>query len=274
MGPGAYFSASMKKRKFLFSLGLAKRVIVITAFLLFSARLCAAEKAESSQIVIVLLNSGGTLKGVIKERMEEGIVIDAGYGTIVISFNDIKEIRTPEGQKKTAALMEWRGHVYDTKRREKQRRQHDAAVRDRIHASLQEKEAIKEKARRDQEHRISFDDSSKITVKAVINGEVEAELLVDTGASKVLIPLKTVEAISGIGPLPEEKVTTKLADGTEREGTPITLKSIELDGLKAENVEAITMEMEGQEGLLGMSFLGKFHMRIDTRNKELILKEK
>jgi clan AA aspartic protease (TIGR02281 family) len=264
----------MRKRKFLSRLERARKAIVVAVLFLFIAQPGAAENTERGEIVIVVLNNGGTLKGVITERIEEGVVINVGYGTVVLSLNDIKEIRTPEGDKKTAILREWRGHVYDTKKREKQRKKHDRAVRDRIHASLQEKEEIEEQARREQEHRIKFDDSSKITVEAVINGEVEAELLVDTGASKVLLPLKTVEELTDIGPLPDKKVTTKLADGTEREGTPITLKSIEVDGLKAENVEAITMEMEGQDGLLGMSFLSNFHMKIDTRNKELILKEK
>ncbi|MGB2600983.1 MAG: retropepsin-like aspartic protease [Candidatus Omnitrophota bacterium] len=264
----------MEKRRFISSFEGTKKAIVVVVLSLFLFQLAAAENAEKSDIVIVLLKNGGELKGVVTEEFDKGIVIDVGYGTVVLSFDDIKEIKAPEGDKKTGALREWSKHVNDTRRRERQRKKDDEAVHARIYESLQEKEAIEEQAKREREYRIKFKDSTKITVEAVLNGEVEAKLLVDTGASKVLIPLEIVEKLPDIGPLPEKKVTTKLADGTEREGTPITLKSIEIDGLKAENVEALTMDMKGQDGLLGMSFLSKFHMRIDSENKEFILQKK
>ncbi len=99
-------------------------------------------------------------------------------------------------------------------------------------------------------------------------------MLVDTGATSVSISLKMAKQL-GVRIKSSKKIKVTLADGTVREGFRIVLKSVEVAGLKAENVEANAIEMLTEDKpLLGMSFLNRFHMRIDSENNELVFKEK
>lgn len=86
-----------------------------------------------------------------------------------------------------------------------------------------------------------------------INGE-SVKFVVDTGASNVAIPLAIAKKLD----LPlGQKLTTITANGY---GTAYETKieSIQIGDIKLTNVEATVSEgLVGDEGLLGMSFLGK-----------------
>ncbi|MEA3489966.1 MAG: retropepsin-like aspartic protease [Candidatus Omnitrophota bacterium] len=231
--------------------------------------------AENSRdIVIIRLNSGGQIKGFITEKSEKGIVVDVGFGTVAFSKDDIEGIDTPGGKERDNALSEWKAHVSAAEVSEKERKRELSELHKRIRENRRLKEEIAERARRVREHRIMFADSSRIVVEAVLNGKVTTPLLVDTGATTVVIPLKVARQLVDIRPEKAEKVATKLADGTMREGIPIMLESVEISGARAENVQAVTMDLRGTPGLLGMSFLNRFHMKVDSGNHVLILKEK
>ena len=252
---------------------LRKSLLLAIIFLIPIQGVCAGEIRED-EIVIIYLKNKGQLEGYITEQTEEGFVLDVGYGTVAVSGKDVDRIETPAGVSRNGLIKTWRGHTRATQKTKKERKRAEEQVRRRIEESLKVKREIAERERKEKEHRISFADKSKITVEVLLNGEVKTRMVVDTGANTVLVPMAIVEELPEMGALSEEKVTTKLADGTEREGTPIVLKSVEVAGLKAENVDAITMDLKGQDGLLGMSFLKRFHVRIDAENSELILKEK
>jgi predicted aspartyl protease len=53
----------------------------------------------------------------------------------------------------------------------------------------------------------------------------------------------------------------------------ITLPSIELDGWVVENVRALVVDLPGQPevGLLGMNYLGKFRMDVNTGEGVMLL---
>jgi clan AA aspartic protease (TIGR02281 family) len=252
---------------------MAKIVPILVVICLAITCPAPAEDMEGQPAIIRLKNKG-RLEGVIKGRTEGGVVIDLGYGTVAVPARDIDSIETPAGDEKGRVLDSWQRHIRATQKSEKERKKEAEAVRGRIEESLRVKQEMEARARKEGEHRISFADSSKIKVDAILNGAVKVEFIVDTGASTVLIPIETARGLPDIGPLPDKKVETKLADGTVREGTPIVLRSIEVAGLKAEDVEAVAMDLKGHDGLLGMSFLNRFHVWIDAEKNELVLKKK
>ncbi|NQT32139.1 MAG: retroviral-like aspartic protease family protein [Candidatus Omnitrophica bacterium] len=229
---------------------------------------------SAPEIVIIKLKNKGTIKGVIVEEREEGIIVDVGFGTVAVQNSEIESVEVPEGEDKKTAAKEWKGHMLDTKRNIEKRKDTVTKVRNRNLEYLGMQERLAEKARMEAEYRIKFKDSSKIIVGVILNGEVWEDFIIDTGASKVLVPMSVANKLFKGQRRFTETVETKLADGSVRQGVPVVLKSVDVGGARAENVEAIIMELRGQTGLLGMSFLNKFHMRIDSKKNELILKEK
>jgi clan AA aspartic protease (TIGR02281 family) len=115
--------------------------------------------------------------------------------------------------------------------------------------------------------------SQQIHVKATVNGRVSYPFLIDTGASVVSIPASLLPAL-GLEinhNTPRYKVATA---GGVKEAWEVTLSSIELEGWLVHNVRALVVD--GQEqvdfGLLGLNFLNRFQMHLDSDEGVLILK--
>ena len=251
---------------------MKKIAIFFLAFLLCSFPDMAS--AVDDDISVIRLKNQGELKGVILEEGADGIVVDLGFGTVAVSKSEIQEISRPEGRAREEVSREWQEHASSTKLSEQERKMEAEKVRIRIEENRRLKEEAAERARKAGEHRIAFKDRSRIMVGAVLNGRVRTPLLVDTGASTVVIPLEVAKQLMETAPKDAPKVSAKLADGTVREGTPILLASVEVDGVRAENVQAVAMEMPRGHGLLGMSFLGRFHVRVDSEENVLVFEEK
>ena len=239
-----------------------------------SYQLAWAGEAQAPDVVTIQLKNKGKIKGVIVKETEEGIFVDVGFGTVGVSRDQIEEIEYPAGGEKGDMVRTWRIHRTETIRNIKRKRRDEEAVERRIEESVRIKEEIARKARREEGYRIKFADSSRIQVEAVLNEETTATLLVDTGATLVVIPIEIAERLTGVDLDSARKVEMKLADGTVRESVPIMLRSVEVGDMKAMNVQAAAMDLQGKSGLLGMSFLSRFHIHIDAENKELVFREK
>ncbi len=109
-------------------------------------------------------------------------------------------------------------------------------------------------------------------VEVVLNGTVRADLVVDTGATMIILS-DSVGKRLGIrkrNGLP--KVGFNTAGGTI-EAPLFVLDSLKVGSAEALNLEAsINPYMGGMDGLLGMAFLGEFRMEMNQENSELILK--
>ncbi|MGK7344712.1 MAG: retroviral-like aspartic protease family protein [Candidatus Nitrospinota bacterium M3_3B_026] len=110
------------------------------------------------------------------------------------------------------------------------------------------------------------------TVEAGLNGAVKARLLVDTGASIVIISPETARRLgySRLEDLPRLPVSTA--------GGVSWIWLIVLESVKVERAEVWSVEAgispnfgRGMDGLLGMSFLKEFGYRLDAAAKELTL---
>jgi clan AA aspartic protease (TIGR02281 family) len=108
-------------------------------------------------------------------------------------------------------------------------------------------------------------------VKTRLNDNVEVNLLLDTGASVLVISEETGNSLgfSRLDNMPQIEAQT--AGG--KIWTPlIYLETVETSGAKAFGVETIIDEkLENLDGLLGMGFLEQFKMTLDRRNSQLIL---
>ena len=112
-----------------------------------------------------------------------------------------------------------------------------------------------------------------ITVKAVLNDKVECLLVIDTGAT-VLVITKSIADNLGIGPNDLHEGKFSLADGSIIKSKITKIKSVRVGDSTVYNVTAGVTDNPpepGVDGLLGMSFLKNFKFNLDADNGVLIL---
>ncbi|MFH1397542.1 MAG: retroviral-like aspartic protease family protein [Candidatus Omnitrophota bacterium] len=116
---------------------------------------------------------------------------------------------------------------------------------------------------------------SSIIVSAILNDSIRTNLVVDTGASLVTISRRIAEKLYlDLNQAPSTMVT--LADGRNALAKITTIENIKVLDAEARNVQVAVLEnqeAEKEDGLLGMSFLEKFMVKIDAQANRLILEE-
>ena len=112
--------------------------------------------------------------------------------------------------------------------------------------------------------------SNRVTLTAVINGTVDQEFLVDTGATVVTIPSTTADAL-GLEIVPGNR-TLATASGVVTVNEVI-IESIEIKGWVEHDIRAIVLDMPGRPklGLLGTNYLGRFEMDLKPEEGTLLL---
>lgn len=114
--------------------------------------------------------------------------------------------------------------------------------------------------------------SSRIALSAVVNGVLQQNFLVDTGASMLTIPYATATTLglsfTNDGHGSQRMVSTAGGMVAARE---VTIPSLEVGGWVEYNLRALVMDLPGQPGLglLGLNYLSRFQM--DLRNDQGIL---
>jgi len=111
-----------------------------------------------------------------------------------------------------------------------------------------------------------------IPVSAVVNRSVDQNFIVDTGASMVTIPRSTAEYL-GLAVderNPKRRVTTA---GGVRYAPEVTLDSIAIGGWEVIEVKALVLDIPDQPdlGLLGLNYLERFRMDLNTEGGTLLL---
>ncbi len=109
-------------------------------------------------------------------------------------------------------------------------------------------------------------------VKTILNGRLEANLLLDTGASVIVVSEEIAKSLgfSRLDNMPQIQADT--AGG--KIWTPlIFLDTAEVAGAKAFAIEAVIDSKLGKiDGLLGMEFFEQFKMTLDRKKSRLILR--
>ncbi|MFA5137706.1 MAG: TIGR02281 family clan AA aspartic protease [Elusimicrobiota bacterium] len=114
-----------------------------------------------------------------------------------------------------------------------------------------------------------------VVVTALLNGKVKADLIVDTGASVVVISESVAKRLALAPGDVFGKAEAVMADGRKIEAEAVRLKSMEVGGRRAAGVDAAILPQAepGIDGLLGMSFLKRYAFRIDPEGGRLLLTE-
>lgn len=98
-------------------------------------------------------------------------------------------------------------------------------------------------------------------------------MVVDSGASIVVLPSKTAQELGVTVPSDARPLQLILADGRTIPARAVMLSRVRVGEFEAENVEAAVLDPSASdaEPLLGMSYLGNFKFTLDTAEKTLKL---
>jgi clan AA aspartic protease (TIGR02281 family) len=247
-----------------------KALILIASFFIFGSVPAAAETIE--------LKNGKRITGEIIRETPDAVVVSRESGAFVhsISRDRIAGIRssTPDELAERAVPAVNAGKASKGTSREEAEKERTEAVR-KYRLERYEKEVLAAKKARGR-IRIKFTDNRFGVVTALLNGKVKAKLLADTGASMVVISRDVATRLGITDTGKEGKISVVLADGSVTTAVPITLDSVKVGASELKNVRAAISESapgSGLDGLLGMTFLGHFHVKMDAKENSLVLEK-
>lgn len=206
---------------------------------------------------ILYLKNGRSIEGIIKSENENRIQLDIGAGTIGIKKSEIKGVYKA-GLDETLEI-----------RRQFQRQIKESQERKNNYQAPQESQKKSIEVATQMGH---------IVVKALLNKRANVTLMLDTGASLILL---TKEAGRKLGIRTDDKkdmIQIQVADGRTTDAKFVTLECVNVQGIEANNVGAAVLmedikDANFGDGLLGMSFLNNFNFRIDQEKKQLTLEK-
>lgn len=117
--------------------------------------------------------------------------------------------------------------------------------------------------------------SQEIPVTATINEQFDQEFLIDTGATFVTIPSSTVAGLDLEDGVSQNQQEIQTAGGPILANS-VTLSSVELQGWMVYDVKALVIDLPNRPGvgLLGLNFLNRFRMDLQTADGLLTLAPK
>jgi len=214
---------------------------------------------------VIHLKNGRIIEGLIEKEKNDEVVLNVGFGTVKFHKDAIEKIEKSSPEEAKLFRENWQ-----TQRKLEEKRWQEI-----------EKERTEAKKRKEFKPKdVPFSqDLGHIIVDALLNEKVKASLLLDTGASTMLLSNEIAKRLKiKTDKTAKDNVMVQLANGEKIEAKYVVLDSVKIEDVEAKNVGAVvlseTIEMQAHDGLLGMSFLNNFNFEIDTTNKKLILQKK
>jgi len=117
---------------------------------------------------------------------------------------------------------------------------------------------------------LEADPRGQYAARVLIDG-ISVPMLIDTGASEVCVSASTAARL-GLAPASQRRYTIKTANGMST-ASPTILRSVSLDGLYMNDVDALILAPEaGEVNLLGESFLKRL-LSVEQRDGTLALRQ-
>lgn len=247
----------------------------LRAFIPVFTLFCVFSHAGSALADTLFLKNGRSIEGLIKEDSSRYIELNVGFGTVRFEKNLIEEIRRSSPLETAEIESRWE------RERLKAERTKAVAEGERQRSIIEwreKKESASSEAQYEPKSAAVAKKRGQIVVDTLLNGNVRASLVLDTGASLVMLTAATARKL-GVEPEKEgASIQVQVADGRRINAKFITLDSVEVSGAEAKNVEAAVLTDETAspgfgDGLLGMSYLRRFNFHFDYENERLVLEK-
>ncbi|MDP3501522.1 MAG: TIGR02281 family clan AA aspartic protease [Myxococcales bacterium] len=102
-----------------------------------------------------------------------------------------------------------------------------------------------------------------------VNGKATGTFIIDTGASSVVLSRSFADKLGLDGSFRQVRVRTA---GGVKVAKLTSLDAVEAQGAKSKRVEAVIIDDFGEDGLLGLSFLTRFEVQLDSKTRTLTLR--
>jgi len=229
----------------------------------------------------VYFKNGGSIEGIIKSEDAKNVEMDIGFGTITCAKQEIAKIERSTPDEKNALSEKWEGKKAELKKseaeftRERQRR-------------FAEYEKWTDEERRQREAKESGaqgtidlardPESRSILVDVCLNDNVKATLVLDTGANIVVLTRQKGEELGlALSDNVHNIATLQLAGDRKVPAKMVMLKSVRIKDIEVRDVlSGVLLDDAGvgfRDGLLGMTFLSKFNLKIDLKNMKMVLEK-
>ncbi len=230
----------------------------------------------------VYFKNGRSVEGIVKEEGADAVEISIGFGTITCNKDEVVRIERSSPGELNAINAKWKRKQDELEakaeefNRERERRFADYGKWARESDERRRQEAVDSKeiqVRRDTESR-------GILVETLLDEKVKALLVLDTGASVVVLTKRVGEQL-GIKSDDTRKngiVTLTLAGNRKIEARMTVLHSIKIKDVEVKDVLAAVLLEDFinpgfKDGLLGMSFLSQFNLKIDLKDMKMSLEK-
>jgi clan AA aspartic protease (TIGR02281 family) len=222
---------------------------------------------------IVYLKNGRSMECVVKVEGKDSVELEVEVGTIRLRMAEISRIERFVPLENEVMLQKWQARKVKA---------------DIARKAWQEAENIRQEQERQRRALLPKEVDTKVEnghmiVKARINNAVTATLLVDTGASVIVLSRAVGEKLGLVttGDTPDNKRMNKIqltvADGRKVEAKYVLLDSVRVQDAEASQIEAALMLDSKAEvlydGVLGMSFLKRFNVGFNNKESKLILEQ-
>lgn len=229
-----------------------KIISLSVLILIFSFRFIIAATADT-----IYLKNGRSIEGLIKNEDQDFVELEVYGGSVKFRKSAIERTEKSPPEEAQAMRQGWERKKIETQ-------------------NMMLKRQLEEER---QPKKVEFSQESQhIMLDVKLNKKIDASLVLDTGASLVVLN-KDIAKKLGVD-LDKFKPDVKLilADSRQIDAKFIVLESVKVGNVEAKDVEAaIMLEETGDpgfgDGLLGMSFLKRFNFKIDQKNNKLILEK-
>lgn len=255
-----------------------KLSVCIAAFALSSLHILINSDIRADTII---LENGGRVEGIVQRSDDKAVEVNIGFGTITFARKQVREIRKSTPDEQDDIRNKWeekreelqKSETEFAEARERRFTEYEKWTREERERKLKEEHAVKSvQAFREEESR-------GILVNALLNDSVKATLVLDTGASVVVLSRRIGEELGmDLEDTKKNIVTLHLADGRNVQAKALILKSIRIEDVEVKDVISTVIldsanELGLRDGLLGMSFLSRFNLKVDSKNMKIIFEK-
>ncbi|MFA5499768.1 MAG: retropepsin-like aspartic protease [Candidatus Omnitrophota bacterium] len=230
----------------------------------------------------VYLNNGGIIDGVIEKEDKDSIEVNMGFGSATFDKRQVKSVKRSSPEENNEKMVKW---VEKKAELESKENEFEQARENRFSEAyknwMDEQEQKKGREEGESKHiQVSRDERTKgIIVEALLNDKVKANLVLDTGASLVVLSKRIGEELGmDMAETKNGIMEFRLADGRRTKAKTIILDSVRIQDVELNKVMAAVLldqinDPVLRDGLLGMSFLSQFNLKMDLKSMKMTLEK-
>lgn len=209
----------------------------------------------------VYLKNGRSMEGILKKQTAESLELEVGFGVVTFQAKEIVRVEKSNHQQTQKIIGKWQEQKKKVEEIQLARKSEPVVP---VTKNLNTIECPLE--------------GPHILLKALLNWSIDVSLMIDTGASLVVLPKEIGDKLNIDTQQPKTLVQLQIGDGSKINAAYVVLKSINIQGVEVKNVDAaVLLDDKGKfanaSGVLGMSFLSHFNIKIDRKEKKFVLEK-